>query len=560
MSGAGGKAGEAGRPDPRAALPEGIRELRLAMDAEWRRLGLHRGLTLAQELEGGAVRHPGCRLIFESEQRPAELTLPDLVERSRRMAGALHGLGLRQGDVIAIQMPNWAETAVAYGAAAFLGAVFVPIVQIYGPSEVGYILRAAGAKALVAPTSFRRLDYRAGLDGLGELPDLEHLIMVGPETPDGAIDWDELMARDDGHPAPDHGPDDLAAIIFTSGTTAEPKAVQHSGNSLVAELFNGPTPPPDTPGTVSLQPFPAGHTAGLCAMLGPLAHGYDTILLDSWDAEKAARLVELHGVTAMAGTPFFIDSLLDAAEAGAGDISSLTHGMTGGAGVPPSLIERADAAGWPVVRCYGATEGPSMTAGSVGDPLAVRACSDGRALPGVRVKVIDADGQALPPGAEGEVVAIGPEQFIGYADPAHNRDAFTAEGWLRTGDIGRLDERGVLTITDRMKDIIIRGGENISSKEVEDLLLEHPAVAAAAVTGMPDQQYGERVCAFVVREADRELDLELVRAHFFASGIARQKTPERLILVDDLPRTASGKIQKHLLRAELAAEAGTRPC
>jgi len=541
-------------PDPRSSLPPAIAPLRAAMDAEWRRLGYHREMTLSRELELGARNHPGCRLIFDSKSRPGEVPLPQLVSRSKHMAGVFHALGLREADVIAIQMPNWAETAIAYGAAAFLGAVFVPIVQIYGPSEVGYILRESGARALIVPTRFRRLDYTNGIEDLGSLPDLDFLITVGAETPSGAFDWDRIE-RQLVQPAPEHGrkAEDLAAIIFTSGTTAEPKAVQHSGNSLVAELFNGPTPPPDRPGTVSLQPFPAGHTAGLCAMLGPLAHGYKTILMDSWDAKRAVVLVERHKVSAMAGTPFFIDSLLDAAAQSGGDISSLTHGTTGGAGVPPSLIERADAAGWSVVRCYGATEGPSMTAGSAIDPLEVRAGTDGRPLPGVSIRIVDPEGRELPPGTPGEVVAIGPEQFIGYRDAAHNEQAFTADGWLRTGDIGVVDESGVLTITDRMKDIIIRGGENISSKEVEDLLIEHPAVAATAVTGMPDPRYGELVCAFVVLEAGETIDLDGVREHFFASGIARQKTPEHLIVVDEFPRTAAGKIQKHVLRESLRA-------
>ncbi|MDQ2622585.1 MAG: AMP-binding protein, partial [Actinomycetota bacterium] len=359
-------------------------------------------------------------------------------------------------------------------------------------------------------------------------------------------------------PLPEHGrgANDLAAIVFTSGTTAEPKAVQHSNNSLVAELFNGPTPPQGVPGTVSFQPFPAGHTAGLCAMLGPLAHGCKTILVDAWDPGRAASLVESHRVTAMAGTPFFIDSLLDAAAERGADISSLEFGMTGGAGVPPSLVERADAVGWKVVRCYGATEGPSMTAGSPSDTLEVRAHTDGRALPGVQVRIIDGAGAEAPPGEQGEVVSIGPEQFIAYRDPAHNRGAFTADGWLRTGDIGVMDEDGILRITDRMKDIIIRGGENISSKEVEDLLVEHPAVAATAVTGIPDPRYGERVCAFVIVESGSTIDLDQIRSHFFASGIARQKTPEHLVLVDEFPRTAAGKVQKHLLRATLVSVEG----
>jgi len=546
-----------GASDPRELLPPEVRPLRAAMEAEWRRLGLHRGETLGEAIRRGAARFPDCELVFHSATRPATLTLPALVARAERVAAAWHGLGLREGDVIAIQMPNWAETAISYAAAGLLGAVFVPIVQIYGPAEVGFILRQSRARAMLVPTRFRRLDYGEGLAGLGALPDLDFLFTVGDGTPAGAVDWAEFESGPEADfPAPGRGPGDIAAVIYTSGTTAEPKGVQHSSDSLIAELHGSPTPPPGVPGTVSLQPFPAGHTAGLCAMLGPVAHGYKTVMVDSWDAEVGVRLVAEHGVTAMAGTPFFIDTLLDAATAGGGDISSLRHGITGGAGVPPSLIERADRIGWRVARCYGATEGPSMTASAADDALERRARSDGRPLAGNRIRILDEEGAEVPAGEEGEIVAIGPEHFVSYSDAAFNREAFTVDGWLRSGDIGRLDAEGYLTITDRRKDIIIRGGENISSKEVEDVLIEHPAVRDVAVTGAPDSRYGEIVCAFVIVEPGASLDLEAVRAHFFAAGIARQKTPERLVEVDDLPRTAAGKVKKHELRAALAAADG----
>jgi len=543
-----------GRSDPRELLPAAIRPLRAAMEAEWRRLGFHRGETLAEAVRAGAAAFPDTELVFHSEARPATLTLARILARAERVAGAWHRLGMREGDVIAIQMPNWAETAIAYAAAALLGAVFIPIVQIYGPAEVGFILRQSRARALLVPTRFRRLDYGEGLAGLGELPDLELLFTVGAGTPAGAIDWAELeSAAAEPCPPPTRGPGDIATAIYTSGTTAEPKGVQHSSDSLIAELHGSPTPPPGVPGTVSLQPFPAGHTAGLCAMLGPFAHGYKTVMVDSWDAEVGVRLVEEHGVTAMAGTPIFIDSLLDAAAAGGGDISTLRHGITGGAGVPPSLIERADRIGWRVARCYGATEGPSLTASESADDLERRARTDGRPLAGNLLRIVDEDGAPVGVGEAGEIVAIGPESFVSYSDPAFNLDAFTADGWLRTGDIGRVDADGYLTITDRRKDIIIRGGENISSKEVEDVLILHPAVREGAVTGAPDRRYGEVVCAFVVVEPGASIDLDAVREHFFAAGIARQKTPERLVEVDELPRTAAGKVKKHELRAALAA-------
>ena len=216
------------------------------------------------------------------------------------------------------------------------------------------------------------------------------------------------------------------------------------------------------------------------------------------------------------------------------------------AGVPPALVERADALGWSVSRCYGATEGPSLTSSAPEDPLAKRAHTDGRPIGGALLRILDPEGADVAPGEEGEVAAVSPESFVGYDNPDDNALAFTRDGWFLTGDIGRIDADGYLTITDRKKDIIIRGGENISSKEVEDVLARHPAVIEAAVVAAPDERYGERVCAFVI--AAGKLTLDDVRAHFEAAGVARQKAPERLVLVDELPRTPAGKVRKPDLR------------
>jgi acyl-CoA synthetase (AMP-forming)/AMP-acid ligase II len=538
--------------DPRAGMSPGVRAARAAFDARWRDAGHHRGVTLAEALAGGARTHGETPITFASAVRPAVQTVAAIQARAQVVAGALHGLGLREGDAIAVQLPNWPETAVAYHAAAALGLVLIPIVPTYGPAEVSFVLRQSGARAFLLPSRHRRIDAARDVPRLGDCPRLAHVITVGDETPAGTLGWASLEAGPAvPYPAPKAPPTAVALVVYTSGTTAEPKGVQHSHDSLVAELHAGPTPPPHTPGTVSLQPFPAGHTAGLVAILGPGLHGYPTILLDDWSAERCAELIERHRVTAMAGTPFMIAAILDAAEAAGRDISSLTHGVTGGGGVPPALIERADAAGWRVSRCYGATEGPSLTASDAGDPLSRRAGTDGRLLGGNLARIVDDEGVDVAPGAVGEIVTIGPEQFLGYTDPALNATAFLPDGWFLTGDIGRLDDEGFLTITDRKKDIIIRGGENVSSQEVEDVLVRHPGVAEVAVVAAPDERYGERVCAFIVPRPGATVDLPGVLLHFEAHGVARHKTPERLEIVAEMPRTPAGKVRKHELRALL---------
>jgi acyl-CoA synthetase (AMP-forming)/AMP-acid ligase II len=543
--------------DPRAVLAPDLRRRRLELEERWRATGGYAGVTLAQALAAGVRRHPQTPIIFQSEIHPETVTLAQIDERAQTVAAGLHALGVAAGDAIAVQLPNWPQTAVAYHAIAALGAVLIPIVSIYGPTEVGFILRQSGARALILPDRYRRIDATADLPRLGHTPSLRHVIVVGDDAPAGTVRWDSLerSERSDhqGYPAPPADPDALAVIVYTSGTTAEPKGAQHSHESLLAELREGPTPPAGVPGTISLQPFPAGHTAGLAALYGPAVHGYPTVLLDSWDAAVCAALIERHRVTAMAGTPFLISTMLDAAESNRNDISSLRHGITGGAGVPPALIERADALGWRVGRCYGSTEQPSITACAASDPLSRRAHTDGRAIGGGLIRIVDLDGRELPAGEEGEIVAAGPEQFIAYTDPALNRDAFTADGWFRTGDVGRLDADGYVTITDRRKDIVIRGGENISSQEVENILAAHPAVSEAAVVGAPDPRYGERVCAYVVLRPGATLDLTDLTEHFTQAGVARHKTPELLRVVADLPRTAAGKVRKAELRAALRA-------
>jgi acyl-CoA synthetase (AMP-forming)/AMP-acid ligase II len=537
--------------DPRASLPPELRLTRERLEARAHPGDPRRRPTLAEALAHGARVHGSTPIIFHSDLFPASLTLAEIHARARVAAANLQRLGVEAGDAVAVQLPNWPQTAVAYYAIAALGAVLIPIVSIYGPSEVGFILRQSGARVLMLPARYRKIDAAVDLPRLGDTPHLEHVIVVGDEVPDRAVSWEELERPRDQNPAPGGTADALAVIVYTSGTTADPKGAQHSHDSVLAELRDGPTPPIGLPGTVNLQPFPAGHTAGLAALFGPAVHGYPTVLLDTFDAAACAALVERHRVSAMAGTPFMISSILDAAARNGNDISSLRHGVTGGAGVPPALIERADALGWQVGRCYGATEQPSVTGFAAPAPLEKRAYTDGRVLGRNEIRIVNEAGEPVAAGGEGEVVCAGPEQFIAYTDPALNLEAFTADGWFRTGDVGRLDAEGYLTITDRLKDIVIRGGENISSQEVENIVLGHPAVLEAAVVGMPDARYGERVCAFVVLRDGASLELDGLRTHFAASGFARHKTPEFLRVIPELPRTAAGKVKKAQLRADL---------
>jgi acyl-CoA synthetase (AMP-forming)/AMP-acid ligase II len=518
--------------------------------------------TLAAHIRAGAAVHDGCPLVFAACDGERTTTLGVLVSDAEKAAGALQARGIGRGDVVAVQLPGSYEGAVIQAAVALCGAVLLPVVMIYGPREMDLLLRRSGAAAIILPREHRgRPHADVVLGGLSRLPALKFAVVAGDDAPGhgatgySAISYAGLLAEPGGtyrQPHPD--PDDRAVLMYTSGTTAEPKGVQHSHRTLLAEATS-PVYTLNGPGARHLGLFPPGHMAGLLSLLRILLLGTPTVIMQAWDAALAAKLIDRHAVTACGGAPVQLSGLLDRQADGTATLGTLREFLTGAAPVPPSLVRRADAAGITAFRSYGSSEHPTVTAGRIADPLEPRAGTDGRLLTGNQVRLVDADGRDVPDGQQGEIVTRGPELFTGYTDQALNAAAFLPGGWFRTGDVGRIDADGRLTVTDRLKDIIIRGGENISSKEVEDLLITHPAVADVAVIPVPDPVLGERVCAVVVARPGLTFDVEQAREHFAAAGAARQKTPEVIVLADELPRTPSGKVRKDVLRAARQAEA-----
>jgi cyclohexanecarboxylate-CoA ligase len=305
--------------------------------------------------------------------------------------------------------------------------------------------------------------------------------------------------------------------------------------------------------------FPPGHVAGLLGLVRLLVRGTPMAVLETWDPRRAASLTDSYQITNIAGAPVQLAGLLDQQASGDASLASVRSFRTGAAAVPPSLVESAEAAGIIAYGSYGSSEHPTVSSGAVTDPLANRAYTDGAVLHGNKVRLIDADGHGVPAGQVGEIVTTGPELFLGYTDPLLDAEAILPGRWFRTGDLGFLDADRYLTVTDRLKDIIIRGSENISSKEIEDLLSEHPAVAEVAVVAAPDPVMGERVCALVVPRAGHSFDVAEARRYFADSGVARQKTSEVVLLVDELPRTPAGKVQKFVLRTLAAHEPNWTP-
>lgn len=383
---------------------------------------------------------------------------------------------------------------------------------------------------------------------LSTISTLDNIVLLDAESGDGYRRWCELAAPAEDYRRPDVASDDVCLLLYTSGTTSAPKGVQHTHNTVLAEqstltaLFDPADP------DISLVSFPPGHIAGVACVLQSLLSGRRAVFMDTWDPVRAVDAIAEYGVTSTAGTPLHLEQILELGSLG-GRLDSLHEFLVGAAPVTEDLGRRAAAVGVTTFRSSGATEHPTVTGEHHGASQRARLSTDGRPLPGSAVRILSPEGADVAPGSDGEVVVRGPEQFIGYRDKALNDDAFTGDGWFRTGDLGHLDDDGRLVITDRIKDVIIRAGETISSGQIEDVLNAHPAVAEGAAIAAPHPRYGEVVAAVVVLHPGWELDLDGLRVHYETFGLARQKTPEKLVIVGTLPRTALGKVRKAELRA-----------
>lgn len=479
------------------------------------------------------------------------LTFAALWADAQALAAALRARGLVPGDVVAFQLPNWREAAVLNLACVIAGLVVNPIVPIYRDAEMRMMLGDGAARALFVPTVFRKVDHAAMAARVqADLPALAHVFTVRGEGPD---DLASLVAAGRGLPDARVPVDPMAVkmVLYTSGTTGRPKGVLHSHATLGRVIGQSGAFWGLKPGEAVLMPSPVTHVSGFANGLEmPLVMGTCTVLMESWNAQEALVLIARHGVVGtVAATPFLVE-LAAAARAASETLPTFRFFACGGAAVAPEVIREARSA---FARCapfrvFGSSEVPLVSFGWPDDP-ARAAQTDGRIVD-YAVRIVDEAGHDLPDGREGEILARGPAMMIGYTDPAETAKAIDAQGFFRTGDLGMRDAAGAITVTGRKKDLIIRGGENISATEIEQVLAMHPAVADCAVVAMPHARLGEGVCAFIVaRGAVAAADLA---AHVAASGLARQKIPERFEMIAALPRTAAGKVRKDQLRAQIA--------
>ena len=474
-----------------------------------------------------------------------------------RVAGHLSELGVGMGDVVSWQLPNWAEAAVVHHAALRVGAVPNPLNMIYRGRELRFVLAEAKPALLVVPKKFRGFDRASLARTLQEEKLVTHVAVARGELAGchSLQRWLEEPPTAE-PPTPLQRPSDPALLLYTSGTTSDPKGVLHSHETLLYEIDSLAEVHQITEDDRYLGGSPVTHIAGLVyGLLMPFALGTSTALLDRWHPGAALDLIERERATFQTGAPTFLQTLADEPGIEGRDLSSFRLFSTGGANIPTEPIRVAEARlGCVVKRAYGSTEVPTLTATSFDDPDEVRLGTDGRVIGTAEMRIVSNEGRDVATGDEGEIWARSPEVFTGYRNPALDVEAFAEDGWFRTGDLGRVDADGYLRVTGRLKDVIIRGGENVSVKEIEDLLSEHPAVADVAVIGMPDPVLGERACAFVATRPGASLGFEEMVEYLKGREIAPQKIPERLEVRSKLPKTASGKVLKTALRDELKGD------
>jgi cyclohexanecarboxylate-CoA ligase len=523
-----------------------------------RAAGFWRDESLETYLDRWARERPDHTAIVDGAGR---LSYAALARRVERVAHGLRAHGVEPGSVVSCQLPNWNEFVLVFLAASRLGAVVNPIPPSYRASELRFMLGLLESQVMVIPAVFRGFDYPAMLGAMrAEMPRLEHVFVArGGEPAPGVQPFDILTesaweARSGRGPLPGTDPNAVHEIVFTSGTTGEPKGVMHTPNTTLSTLYSAIERLWFSERDVLLMASTLGHQTGylfgycLTFLLGARA-----VWMDVWNPAEAARLIEAERVTfTMGATPFLRDlTYVEPAH----DLRSLRLFISAGAPIPRPLVQDARAR----LRCaisagWGMTENGLVTCNGLADPEDKVFGTDGVPWPGMELRVVDPIGADVPSGAEGDLLVRGPAQFVGYFKrPGFTMEAHAADGWFKTGDRAKLDGDGYLAITGRSKDIIIRGGENIPVAEVENLLYTHPKIAGVAIVAMADPRLVERACAVVIPREGQSITLPEITAFLDGHQLARQKFPERLEVVSEFPITPSGKIQKYRLR-QLVAE------
>lgn len=523
--------------------------------AAYRQQGLWGDASLADYWQQTARAMPDKIAVVDNHG--ASYTYSALDHAASCLANWMLAKGIESGDRIAFQLPGWCEFTVIYLACLKIGAVSVPLLPSWREAELVWVLNKCQAKMFFAPTLFKQtrpVDLILPLQN--QLPQLQQIVGVDKLAPaTSSLSLSQIIADNTSLTTAitTHG-DELAAVLFTSGTEGLPKGVMLTHNNILASERAYCARLNLTWQDVFMMPAPLGHATGfLHGVTAPFLIGARSVLLDIFTPDACLALLEQQRCTCMLGATPFVYDLLNVLEKQPADLSALRFFLCGGTTIPKKLARECQQRGIKLLSVYGSTESSPHAVVNLDDPLSRFMHTDGYAAAGVEIKVVDDARKTLPPGCEGEEASRGPNVFMGYFDePELTARALDEEGWYYSGDLCRMDEAGYIKITGRKKDIIIRGGENISSREVEDILLQHPKIHDACVVAMSDERLGERSCAYVVLKAPHHsLSLEEVVAFFSRKRVAKYKYPEHIVVIEKLPRTTSGKIQKFLLRKDI---------
>ncbi|MBI2704507.1 MAG: AMP-binding protein [Actinobacteria bacterium] len=511
------------------------------------------GATLWELIDERVAATPDAEMAVDESGR--RMTFAEFKERSERVAAALAARGIAEGDVVTWQLPTWFESMILVAALSRLGATQNPILHIYREREVGFCVRQTGAKLLVVPPEFPK-----GVATAFDFPAMAEAIAADLASEGGQVDVlvcdRELPEADPSNlPAPPTDGTLVRWLFYTSGTTADPKGAQHTDQTIAAVSKGMSDRLAITEVDRNALAFPFPHIGGITWLFSSLQYGLANICFQAFVPDQVISVLDAEGVTlAGSGTVFHQVYLAAQQKAGGGLFTKVRGFPGGGAPKPPALhyeMKEAFPGSAGILSGYGLTEAPILTMSGVNDSDEDLANTDGMPMPGVELKLVKLDGMVAGVGEEGEVRAKAPQLMLGYLDASLDAEAFDDEGYFRTGDLGVLNERNMLAITGRLKDVIIRKGENVSAKEVEDHLYKHPKVADVAVIGLPDGRSGERVCAVVaVKEGEGELDFIEMVEFLKTEGLMVQKIPEQLEHEAVIPRNPAGKILKRDLQAK----------
>ncbi|MBB6123391.1 AMP-binding protein [Sphingobium subterraneum] len=535
-------------------------------DSAHQTVGGNRQGTVLDDFLRLASAHPDKVAVVSylvSRPDPVSLTYGDMAVLVDKLALKLISLGVKPRDFVSYQFPNRWEFVIAHLATIRIGAISNPLMPIFGKRELRFMLERTASKVCIALKRTPRTEPGKVLEEIrDDLPSLEHLILVDDDDPTGSLESQlaDISVTDLDRERLDRlapKPDDVEVILFSSGTTGEPKGVLHSFNSTYRATSNAFAAMEMSERDVVLMPSPLAHATGFdYGVEMPLYCGCKAVYMEAWDPQQMLRLIEKEGITWSKGSAAFVKDVCDAAETTTVDTSTFRCFVSGGAPIPPKLVGRAARLlGAQLIPCWGSTEVGIATIGKFTDSEEKRSSSDGSAVDGVTVRVVDDEGRLVPPNTPGHLQLRASGQHVGYFMNDALYEASFENGWFKTGDLGRLDEDGYVRIVGRSKDIVIRGGENVPIIEIENLLLDIPEVADIVIVGVPDDRLGERCHAVVVpRTPGRQFSLTELTAHLATLDVTKQYWPEFISTWDALPRTASGKIQRFVVRDKIIQE------